>query len=91
MRNVRALRSHRLDGQAQTKTFPEEARAAREAQKLIGEKLKRGYKEVQGCVTFPGERRQTPSVVQALGLDTDVPLPCLTDKADRSACPKNLR
>ena len=34
------------NGQAQTKTFPDEARASREAQKLIGEKLKRGYKEV---------------------------------------------
>ena len=34
------------NGQAQTKTFPDEARASRETQKLIGEKLKRGYKEV---------------------------------------------
>ena len=34
------------NGQAQTKPFPDEARASREVQKLIGEKLKRDYKEV---------------------------------------------
>ncbi len=34
------------NGQAQTKTFPDEARASREVQKLIGEKVKLGYKEV---------------------------------------------
>lgn len=32
--------------QSQTKTFADEFRAAREAQKLIAEKLKKGYTEV---------------------------------------------
>ncbi len=34
------------NGQTQTKTFPEEARTAREVQKLIAEKVKKGYTEV---------------------------------------------
>lgn len=33
------------NGQTQTKTFPDEARAAREVQKLIAEKVKKGYAE----------------------------------------------
>lgn len=34
------------NGQTQTKTFPDEARAAREVQKLIAEKVRKGYTEV---------------------------------------------
>jgi predicted DNA-binding WGR domain protein len=34
------------NGQTQTKTFPDEARTAREVQKLIAEKVKKGYTEV---------------------------------------------
>lgn len=34
------------NGQTQTKTFPDEARTAREVQKLIAEKVKKGYAEV---------------------------------------------
>jgi predicted DNA-binding WGR domain protein len=34
------------NGQTQTKTFPEETRTAREVQKLIAEKVKKGYTEV---------------------------------------------
>lgn len=33
-------------GQTQTKTFSDEARATREVQKLIAEKVKKGYFEV---------------------------------------------
>jgi predicted DNA-binding WGR domain protein len=35
-------------GQSQTKSFADEASAEREAEKLIGEKLKKGYKELAG-------------------------------------------
>lgn len=33
-------------GQSQTKTFPDEQRATREVQKLIAEKIKKGYREI---------------------------------------------
>ena len=35
------------NGQTQTKTFPDEARTTREAQKLIAEKVKKGYTEAE--------------------------------------------
>ena len=34
-----------INGQTQTKTFPDEARTTREAQKLIAEKVRKGYVE----------------------------------------------
>lgn len=76
-------------GQSQTKTFPSEAKALAEHDKLVKEKTSKGYVEVAGGATAPAPAAKAPKAAKAEEAKP-APAPVEEPKAEIASAPRGF-